>query len=83
MEKTRARIGARLKRARVARGFTLKQVGEFVGRNQQSIWRYEAGLTDPSVDLLTKLADLYGVTLASLVDPRNAKGVKSADGEAA
>lgn len=50
----------------------MKQVGEYTGTHAQSIWRYEMGKFDITVTWLERFAGLYGVSMASLIDPRNA-----------
>lgn len=67
------RIGRRLKEARVWRGFTRKQVCQRIGKDGGTLFRYETGKSEPPFELLSKLCKLYGVTMAAVVDPKNAK----------
>jgi transcriptional regulator with XRE-family HTH domain len=69
-------LGARLRELRIAKGQSLQQVADAVGASKAHIWELEKGTSrNPSMELLTKLADHFTVTVASLVgeDP-NAPG---------
>jgi transcriptional regulator with XRE-family HTH domain len=68
-------LGARLTRLRLEKGESLQQVAEAVGVSKAHIWELEKGRTDnPSMALVTRLADHFGLSLASLVgeDPNSA-----------
>ncbi len=72
-------LGARLTRLRIDKGETLQQVADAVGVSKAHIWELEKGRTDnPSMALVTRLADHFGLSLATLVgeDPMadDAKG---------
>ena len=61
-------LGARLTRLRLAKGQSLQQVADAVGVSKAHIWELEKGRTDnPSMALVTRLADHFGVSLAALV----------------
>ena len=73
-------LGARLTRLRLAKGQSLQEVAEAVGVSKAHIWELEKGRTDnPSMALVTRLADHFGLSLAALVgeDPAAA----DADGQ--
>lgn len=72
------RFGMRLRAARMKRGLTLADVGRFVGKKAQTIHRYEAAWSAPPLEMIDTLARLYGVTVAWLVDPANAKPLRAA-----
>ncbi|HEQ1375412.1 helix-turn-helix transcriptional regulator [Streptococcus pyogenes] len=55
-----------LKAARINAGYTLKQVARAVGKNPQTISKYEKDSSDISLGLLQKLSSLYGVTIDNL-----------------
>ena len=55
-------IGETLKTLRDEKGLTLKQMGEILGVSHMTYQRYEKNDTDVSTDMLTKLADFYGVS---------------------
>ena len=53
----------KLKLLRKERGFTQSQVAEKIGQERSTVACYENGSRKPAVDVLEKLAHLYGVTL--------------------
>ena len=55
-------IGEILKQLRDSRGLTLKQMGEILGVSHMTYQRYEKNDCDVSTEMLSKLADFYGVT---------------------
>lgn len=55
-------IGEILKQLRDSRGLTLKQMGEYLGVSHMTYQRYEKNDCDVSTEMLSKLADFYGVT---------------------
>jgi transcriptional regulator with XRE-family HTH domain len=62
------RAGARLTRLRLSKGESLQQVADAVSVSKAHIWELEKGRTDnPSMALVTRLADHFGLSLASLV----------------
>lgn len=61
-------LGARLTRLRLEKGESLQQVADAVGVSKPHVWELEKGRTDnPSMALVTRLADHFSVSLASLV----------------
>lgn len=69
-------VGARLRALRQHRGFTLTDLAERTGISLSTLSRLESGERRAALELLMPLAQLYGVTLDSLVgrdvpvDPR-------------
>ena len=55
-------IGEKLKELRTKKNLTLKQMGEILGVSHMTYQRYEKNDTDVSTEMLSKLADFYGVT---------------------
>lgn len=55
-------LGVRLKEMRDKRGLLQREVADAVGVSTGSISFYEKGIKNPSQDVLTKLANFYGVT---------------------
>lgn len=51
----------RLRSARIARGFTLQYVADFIGIPLRSYQKYEGGQVAPDFDRLVSLADLLNV----------------------
>ena len=56
-------LGDKLKMLRKERGLTQAQVAEKIGQERSTVACYEANTRKPAVDVLEKLAHLYGVTL--------------------
>ncbi len=66
-------LGARITKLRLKKGESLQQVADAVGVSKAHIWDLEKGnAQNPSMALVTRLADHFGVSLASLVgeDPK-------------
>jgi transcriptional regulator with XRE-family HTH domain len=62
-------IGERLKELRVQKGQSLQQVADAIGSSKAHIWELEANRsTNPSLDLLRKLAEHFETTVAYLID---------------
>jgi transcriptional regulator with XRE-family HTH domain len=69
-------LGACLTDLRLKKGESLQQVADAVGVSKAHIWELEKGRADnPSMALVTKLADHFALSLASLVgeDPSDPK----------
>lgn len=61
-------IGARIGEARRKKGESLQQVADAVGVSKAHIWELEKGYTDnPSMALVTRLADHFGLSVSYLV----------------
>lgn len=61
-------LGVVLRQLRLRKGESLQQVADAVGASKAHIWELEAGKSaNPSIALLTKLADHFGVGIAFLV----------------
>jgi len=61
-------LGVRMRRLRLAKGDSLQQVADAVGVSKAHVWELEKARTDnPSMQLLTKLANHFRVTVAHLV----------------
>lgn len=61
-------LGARLKELRISNNQSLQGVADAVGVSKAHIWEIEKGTSaNPSMELLTKLADHFGKTVAFLV----------------
>ena len=57
----------RLKELRAERGISQKDVSDALACSVTVYSRYETGAREPSIDVLIRLADFYGVTLDELV----------------
>lgn len=61
-------IGERLKELRVKSGQSLQDVADAIGASKAHIWELESNRsTNPSLDLLRKLATHFGTTVAYLI----------------
>lgn len=61
-------LGAKLKELRLRKGQSLQQVADAVGSSKAHIWELETGKSkNPSIDLLTKLAENFDVSVAYLI----------------
>jgi transcriptional regulator with XRE-family HTH domain len=61
-------IGTRLKQLRIKKNKSLQEVANAVGASKAHIWELERGGTkNPSMDLLTKLAQFFEVSVSNLV----------------
>lgn len=61
-------FGARLMRLRMERDQSLQDVADAVGVSKAHIWELEKGRADnPTLHLITRLADHFGVTAAFLI----------------
>src|SRR5205085_4628932 len=61
-------LGNKIARLRRRKGQSLQEVADAVGVSKAHIWQMEKGVAaNPSMDLVTRLADHFEVTVASLV----------------
>lgn len=51
-----------IRNLRIDRGFTQKQVAEYLNVKQNTYSQYEIGVLNYPVDVIVKLADFYGVS---------------------
>lgn len=58
----------RMRKERLARGWTQKQVGEKCDVGKQAINNIELGTRNPSYKLLVKLENLFGMTRSELME---------------
>lgn len=62
-------LGERIRELRLRRGESLQDVATAVGVSKAHIWELEKGRADnPSMALVTRLADHFGVSIRYLVD---------------
>jgi transcriptional regulator with XRE-family HTH domain len=62
-----------IRNLRVDKGYTQKQVGEYLGISQNTYSQYEIGVLNYPVDVIIKLAQLYGVSTDYLLGLTNEK----------
>lgn len=68
-------LSRNLKALRTRSGQSLQQVADAVGASKPHIWELETGRsTNPSLDLLTKLAKHFSVSIADLAGEKKGAG---------
>ena len=61
-------FGAQLRVLRIRNRLSLQDVATAVGMSKAHVWNLEKGLSEnPSIDIVTKLADLFRVRVADLL----------------
>lgn len=61
-------IAAKLQDLRLATGQSLQEVADAIGVSKTHVWELEKGRAEnPSLEMLTKLANHFGITIRSLV----------------
>ncbi len=68
-------IGARIKKFRLAKGLTLKDIEERAKVSATHVSEIERGMTSPTVGALAKIAGAIGTDVAYLVEKRNLSSV--------
>lgn len=62
-------LGQRIKALRMEKGVSLQTVADAVGASKPHIWELERGTSkNPSLDLMTKLAKYFGVSIDYLAN---------------
>lgn len=69
-------IGARVKRERQSRQWTLDHLAEVAGISRRAVINIEQGETNPSVGTLLRISDALGIGLPALVEPPEPRSVK-------
>lgn len=59
--------GIRFKRYRLRKGFTQTQAAKLIGVKNYQLGNYETGRSEPSIDVLKKMSNLYGVSIDLMV----------------
>lgn len=78
-------IGARVRKERQSRSWTLDQLAETAGVSRRMLVNVEQGAANPSVGTLLRISDALGVGLPALVEaprPKPVKVTRSGDGAA-
>ena len=61
-------LATRLNQLRIRKGASLQEVADAIGVSKTHIWEMEKSRSkNPSIEMLTKLADYFGVTIRFLV----------------
>ena len=74
---TTAEIASNLKYLRERKDFSVKEISAALGITERAYYNYEKGVRDPSLNMLIKIANVYGCSLDDLVS-NNVGGVKDA-----
>lgn len=69
-------LGDNLKRYRKAAGLTQAEVAAELNVERSNISRYEANSYSPSIDMLKKLATLFGISMEQLLENEPSKPVE-------
>lgn len=64
-------LGKKIRKLRIERGYTLKQLGEMLNLGESTISMYETGKRNPDYDTLTKIAEIFNVTTDYLLGRTN------------
>lgn len=69
-------IGARVRRERQSRGWTLDRLAEIAGVSRRMVVNIEQGAANPSVGTLLRISAALGVGLPALVEPPHSEPVR-------
>lgn len=69
-------IGARVRRERLAREWTLDQLAEAASVSRRQLINIEQGEANPSIGTLLSMSDALGIALSALVEPPSSRLVK-------
>ena len=59
-------LGSRIKALRSAKNFTQEQVADQIGVSRQKYARIESGINSVTLDILSKVAEVLGVTVVDI-----------------
>ena len=63
----REEIGQRIRTMRKSRGMTQEDLARYIEQSPSSITMYETGRREPDLETLEALADVFNVTLGSII----------------
>ncbi|WP_166878758.1 helix-turn-helix domain-containing protein [Salinibacterium sp. ZJ450] len=69
-------IGARIRRERLAREWTLDHLAEAAGVSRRQLVNIEQGEANPSIGTLLSMSDALGIALSALVEPPSSRVVR-------
>lgn len=72
---TREYMAKRLHEFRIAKGFSVDEVGARIGKSGKTISAWEVGRGQPDADKLVELCDLYDVRIADFYSEDVSQGV--------
>ena len=71
-------IGARIRRERLAREWTLDRLADAAGVSRRQLVNIEQGEANPSIGTLLGMSDALGIALSALVEPPSSRVVRIA-----
>lgn len=71
-------LGENIRRLRQERGLCQEDLGRRIGASKQSVSNWENGNITPSIDLLLRLADFFGVSTDYLLGRNNQRTLDAA-----
>lgn len=72
-------IADRIKKYRIAKGLSQKEIALGIGIDQAQYSRIESGKVEPTLSSLDKIADALGIKLADLLNDNNSLDINSYD----
>lgn len=72
-------VGEKIRRLRLERNMTLAELGKELGISHQQLQKYETGTNRLSAGMLSNVADVLRVSIASLFEDENAEGEGATD----
>lgn len=70
-------LDKRIRQLRLERGINQKDLGNALGVSKQSVSNWENGNIMPSIDLLVRIADYFGVTTDYLLGRGNDRAINT------
>ena len=64
-------FGKRLKQYRVACGITQEQISDKLNVNRSTYTKYETGVSEPSLDILSRIISVFGIDFNSLLSEKD------------
>lgn len=61
----------KIRAIRIEKGWSQKRLANAINSSEATIFRWEKGITSPSLNDLEKIADALGVHMAELLNPTN------------
>lgn len=62
-------LSLNIRRLREARGWSMSELARRLGTKHPTIWRWERPVTSMSLNSLSELADIFGVSMRELLSP--------------
>ncbi len=75
-------IGKRLAELRKSKGLTQSELGQMLNITAQAISKWENEGSEPDIDTIRKLAEIYGVSVSDIIDPDGVRADERVEGAA-